>query len=89
MCDDITYTWDSLMWVVPNEDSLPCKVALQILVASIQLIIGLDPHTNFQSSPVCCSVQECSSYNIIHYNYYWLDLVFVNVIHTRVAKTGT
>ena len=55
MCDDIRYTWDSLMWVVPDEESLPCKVAVQILVVSIQLIIGLlgtDPHTHFQSSPV-------------------------------------
>ena len=67
MCDDTRYTWDSIMWVVPDEESLPCKVAVQILVASIQLIIGLlgtDPHTHskeyphFQSSPVCCSVQQ-------------------------------
>ena len=36
------------MWVVPDEVSLPCKVAVQILVASLQLIFGLlgtDPHT--------------------------------------------
>ena len=37
------------MWVVPDKESLLCKVAVQILVASIQLIIGLpgtDSHTH-------------------------------------------
>jgi len=41
MCDYTRYTCDSIMWVVPDEEALPCKVAVQILVASIQLIIGL------------------------------------------------
>ena len=80
------------MWVVPDEESLPCKLAVQILVALIQLVIGLlgtDPHTHnneyphYQSSPVV----QYSSYNIHHY--YWLDLIFIIVIHTKVTKTGT
>ena len=41
MCNYTRYTCDSIMWVVPDEESLPCKVAVQILVASIQLITGL------------------------------------------------
>ena len=35
MCDYTRYTRNSILWVVPDEEALPCKVAVQILVVSI------------------------------------------------------